>query len=110
MRNTNLQNHKAQPNAAVLDSAARGGIGCNGLIAGMAPAAYEHHHPIRILRLPEVMARVGICRASIYQQMGGGLFPKSIPLGPRAVGWIESEIDAWLAARIRKRGAPLPED
>lgn len=57
----------------------------------------------RILRLPEVMSRVGLHRASIYKHMAEGFFPHPVPLGARAVGWIESEIDAWLAARIRKR-------
>jgi prophage regulatory protein len=58
--------------------------------------------PIRILRLPEVINRVGLKRASIYAAIARGTFPKQIPLGARAVGWIEGEIEAWLAARIRK--------
>ena len=68
---------------------------------------HDHQHPhtpIRILRLPDVMDRVGICRASIYQHMAAGLFPKTIPLGARSVGWLEHEIDAWLAAQIQARG------
>jgi prophage regulatory protein len=76
---------------------------CARLSAVAASASCEQHNPTRILRLPEVMDRVGICRASIYQNMGQGTFPKSISLGARAVGWLESEIDAWLAERIQKR-------
>ena len=57
----------------------------------------------RILRLPEVMNRVGLCRASIYQHMNQGSFPKTISLGARAVGWVESEIDAWVQERIQGR-------
>jgi prophage regulatory protein len=60
--------------------------------------------PIHILRLPEVMKRVGICRASIYQHIAAGSFPKQISLGARSVGWLEHEIDAWLAAKIQVRG------
>jgi len=56
-----------------------------------------------VLRLPEVMARVGLCRASIYKQMASGSFPKSIAIGIRARGWVESEIDTWIALRIRTR-------
>jgi prophage regulatory protein len=56
--------------------------------------------PACILRLPEVMKRVGICRASIYARIAEGMFPKQISLGARAVGWLESDIDAWLAAKI----------
>jgi prophage regulatory protein len=29
-------------------------------------------------------------------------FPKPISIGVRAVGWIEAEIDAWLAAQVEK--------
>ena len=50
--------------------------------------------------------RVGLKRASIYQHMAAGSFPKQIALGIRAVGWLESEIDAWLAVRIHARVAP----
>ena len=68
-----------------------------------ALASYEPQNPVRILRLPEVMSRVGLCRASVYQQMVAGTFPRQIPLGLRAVGWLESEISAWLFARIHAR-------
>lgn len=54
----------------------------------------------RILRLPEVMGRVGLRRASIYLHISKGSFPKPISLGARAVGWLESDIDGWIAARI----------
>jgi len=60
----------------------------------------ETKQPIRILRLPDVMDRVGICRASIYLHMARGIFPKQISLGPRAVGWLEHEVEAWLVERI----------
>ena len=60
----------------------------------------ETKQPIRILRLPDVMDRVGICRALIYRRMTAGTFPKQISLAPRAVGWLEHEIDAWLMARV----------
>jgi prophage regulatory protein len=56
--------------------------------------------PHRILRLPEVMGRVGLRLASIYLHISKGSFPKPISLGARAVGWLESDIDSWIAARI----------
>jgi prophage regulatory protein len=55
---------------------------------------------VRILRLPDVIKRVGLKRASIYGAIANGGFPEQIVLGSRAVGWVEQEIDAWLAARI----------
>ena len=57
----------------------------------------------RILRLREVKARVGKGHSSIYEDINNGTFPKSVPLGKRAVGWIEEEIDQWIDARIAAR-------
>jgi prophage regulatory protein len=52
--------------------------------------------PGRLLRLPEVMARVGLRRSAIYQRMSDGRFPRSRSLGPKCTVWVESEIDAWI--------------
>lgn len=65
---------------------------------------------LKVLRLPEVIARVGLKRASLYQRIQTGAFPKPIPLGPRAVGWLEHEIDSWLAGRLRMRKAGLGKE
>lgn len=51
----------------------------------------------RLLRLPEVMARVGLKRSAIYQRMTEGRFPRSRSLGPKCTVWIESEVDAWIS-------------
>ena len=56
----------------------------------------------RILRLADVKARTGLSRSTIYLSINNGLFPKSVALGTRAVGWLESEIDTWIAGRISK--------
>jgi prophage regulatory protein len=57
----------------------------------------------RILRLPEVKKRVGLSRSSIYQAIQRKVFPSPIPLGARAVGWLESDIAEWLASQIAQR-------
>ncbi len=54
----------------------------------------------KILRLREVLSRTGLSRSTIYEIVGKGTFPKPINLAPRAVGWLESEIDTWIAERI----------
>ena len=56
-----------------------------------------------IIRLPRVKAKSGLCRTGIYDGMAEGTFPQSVPLGPRAVGWIEDEVDEWVEARIAAR-------
>lgn len=54
-----------------------------------------------ILRLPEVKARTGLSRSTIYLRMSEGSFPASISLGgPRAVGWLASDVDRWLDRQI----------
>jgi prophage regulatory protein len=55
--------------------------------------------PETILRLPVVVTRTGRCRSAIYADIAAGTFPKPIQLGPRAVGWRQSDIDAWLNSR-----------
>ena len=47
----------------------------------------------KFLKLPEVRIRTGKSRSSIYQGIKDGTFPKPIKLGPRAVAWIETEIE-----------------
>jgi len=54
----------------------------------------------RLIRRPEVERRVGLRRTAIYDRIGRGEFPKPVQLGTAAVAWIESEIDAWVEARI----------
>ena len=58
-----------------------------------------------ILRRKQVEARTGLSCSTIYLRMSEGKFPKPISLGARAVGWLESEIEDWLAARIKRRDA-----
>ena len=52
--------------------------------------------PERLLRLPEVMERVGLRRTAIYQRMREGRFPQSRSLGPRCTVWVESEVNNWI--------------
>jgi prophage regulatory protein len=66
-----------------------------------------HEAPKRILRLREVQSKVGLKRDSIYRGCAAGWFPRPIKISARATGWIESEIDAFIEARIAAaRNAP----
>ena len=53
-----------------------------------------------ILRLPTVKARTGLSSSTIYLRIAEGSFPAPISLGGRAVGWIEAEVNDWLAKCI----------
>jgi prophage regulatory protein len=62
----------------------------------------------RILRRPEVEARIGLSRSTIYEAISQDEFPKPIRIGKRAVGWPESVIAGWLAERINEQVPSLP--
>ena len=53
----------------------------------------------RILRRPEVELRTGLSRSAIYALMAKQKFPAAIPLTEKAVGWLESNIETWIAER-----------
>jgi len=53
----------------------------------------------RMLRRPEVEARTGLSRSSLYAMMSRGTFPRPKRIGQRAVAWSEDEIENWLATR-----------
>jgi len=55
-----------------------------------------------ILRLPMVKRRTGLSRSTIYLRIAQNTFPKQVSLGGRAIGWIESEIEAWLSQQIEQ--------
>ena len=54
----------------------------------------------RILRLQAVKARCGLSRSTIYARIARGEFPAPISLGARSIGFLESEVSAWIEARI----------
>lgn len=57
----------------------------------------------RLIRLGEVKHRTGYGKSSIYNGIAEGTFPRPVPLGPRAVAWVEDEVQEWIDARIRDR-------
>ena len=54
----------------------------------------------RILRRPQVEEMIGLSRSTIYLRIEQGTFPKPIPLGGRLIGWLESDIQAWIDQQI----------
>ena len=58
---------------------------------------------MRIIKLKEVLNKTGLGRSTLYNLIGTSQFPKPIPLGLRAVGWLESEIEKWIMERVQSR-------
>jgi prophage regulatory protein len=52
-----------------------------------------------ILRLPAVLKRVGLSRSSVYKMLKEQQFPASTRVGKSAVGWLDSQIQAFIEAR-----------
>ena len=57
----------------------------------------------RVVRKPEALNRVGLSDPTIWRMEKEGRFPKRIHLGPQSVGWLESELVAWLEKRKQAR-------
>lgn len=59
----------------------------------------------KVLRLKRVKEKTGISGSSIYNKLNSRskyydkTFPKPIRLGASSVGWLEADVDAWLASR-----------
>ncbi len=58
-----------------------------------------------ILRLPDVKGRTALSTSEIYRRMEAGTFPRPVPLGTRARGWLAEEVDAWVAGLMAQRDA-----
>ena len=58
---------------------------------------------LRILRLPLVIEKTGLGRASIYAKINEGTFPSPIKISKRASGWLESEVNDWIEEQINFR-------
>ena len=56
--------------------------------------------PIRMLRLAQVIDLTGLGKTKIYELQGEGRFPMRVKITAHAVGWVEDEVQAWLAQRV----------
>lgn len=66
----------------------------------------DTHHTAttcRLIRMPEVLAICGMSRATLYREIKAKGFPAQVRLSARSVGWLEDEVMAWVAARLKLR-------
>ena len=54
-----------------------------------------------LLRLPMVIRITALARSTIYKMISQNQFPVPIRLSKRAVAWLQSEIEGWVASRVR---------
>lgn len=48
------------------------------------------------------MDRTGLSRSGVYTLVYKGQFPQPYKLGPRAVGWLEDDVDLWFEEQISR--------
>lgn len=59
----------------------------------------------QLLRLPDVMKRLGLSRSGVYALAAAGLLARPFKIGARASAWLESDVDDFVAARVEARSA-----
>ncbi len=58
---------------------------------------------MRLIKLKEVMDCTGQGRSIVYNYLADNRFPKPVSQGPRAVAWVEDEVQDWILERIAER-------
>jgi prophage regulatory protein len=49
-----------------------------------------------VLRTKQVIKEYNVSRSFIWRGEKAGTFPKRVKLGARAVGWLRTDLEAWL--------------
>jgi prophage regulatory protein len=68
------------------------------------PTSLSTHE--RFLRWPQVRDRVPLSKSTIHRKVKSGEFPQPRQLGKRSIGWVESEVTAWIAAQLASSESP----
>lgn len=61
---------------------------------------HPSQHSERLLPLKEVISRTSLSRATVYDLMKRGAFPKPIRLLEHRIAWPESTVSSWIADKI----------
>ena len=54
---------------------------------------------MKLLGVNDVCRIIGKCRTTLYRWELSGNFPKSIPIGPNSIAWLESDVFQWIEAK-----------
>tara|TARA_B110000438_G_C15814928_1_gene651505 strand:+ start:183 stop:605 length:423 start_codon:yes stop_codon:yes gene_type:complete len=58
---------------------------------------------LKLIKKTEVLALVGFSKSTLHVRINNGLMPPSVPLGERAVAFVQHEIQVVLAAQVAGR-------
>jgi prophage regulatory protein len=64
----------------------------------LPPGKVEGGSSDRLLRLRQVLDRVGLSKATVYRKISAGEFPRPVSVGRISVRWRESDVGGWIAA------------
>lgn len=76
----------------------------------MTPSSASLHpvESLRFLRMTDVEVKVGLKKRTIQNMVKANKFPAPVCLLERSLGFIESEVNAWMLARIALREGEAP--
>lgn len=57
----------------------------------------------RLIRLSEVLKMSGLSRTALYKRIRAREFPAPVKLSERSVAWLQSEVNAWVDAKVQAR-------
>jgi prophage regulatory protein len=57
---------------------------------------------IRLLKMRDVVQKVGLSKSQILRMERAGTFPSAILISTRARRWLEGEVDVWVEERVRE--------
>ena len=66
-------------------------------------AEWAANHPQRILSRREAADRAGFSISTLKRLEAAGLFPAKVKISAGRVGYLETEVDAWIAERVAER-------
>ncbi|PKO27308.1 MAG: AlpA family transcriptional regulator [Betaproteobacteria bacterium HGW-Betaproteobacteria-5] len=73
---------------------------CSSALTEVNSIAQPIYKALRILRMKQLIERTQLSRATLYGLMvSDPTFPRKIKLTARTVGWLETEVDAWIVSR-----------
>jgi prophage regulatory protein len=65
----------------------------------------DNERPRRMLSIRQVLDLVPFSRATLYNEMEAGRFPKSREIAPRRIAWYEDDVKEWQQALDAKAAA-----
>lgn len=58
---------------------------------------------MEILSIKQTCQRIGVSRTTLWQLTRGGTFPRPVEITDKRRGYVASEVDAWIRARMAAR-------